>query len=233
MSKHCSEFQVEEMAKILKVSRSGYYDFLKRSVSSRAQYNKELTNKIRAIHTASYETYGSPRVHAELIEQGYNCSRERVARLMKRHKIQAKMYRKLKKTTRQSAIPYYRGKDLVEQNFTALSPNKIWVADISFIPIGNKYAYLAIVLDLFSRKVVGMALRESVKAELVIQALESAIIQRGPNRGLIHHSDLGSQFTSYAFFKKAEGYSVTLSHGKTGCSYDNAAMESFFHTLKL
>lgn len=151
---------------------------------------------------------------------------------MKAHSIQAKMYRKFKKTTKQSKQPYYRGQDLVQRNFTTLRPNKIWVADISFIPINGKWAYLAIVLDLFSRKVVGMALQGTMKTELIIQALTTAIILRKPSAGIIHHSDLGGQFTSRELYKTARSFGINLSHGKTGCSYDNAVMESFFHTLK-
>ena len=232
MKDYSDHFCVDHMARVLGVSRNGYYDFLKRPPSLRARYNKELTSKIRSIFIASYETYGSPRIHAELIEQGYNCSRLKVARLMRVDGVQAKMYRKFKKSLKQSKQPYYRGQDLVQQNFTALSPNRIWVADISFIPINNKWAYLAIVLDLFSRKVVGMALQETMKAGLVIQALTAAIMLRKPKEGLIHHSDLGGQFTSHELYKKAQNYGINLSHGKTGCPYDNAVMESFFHTLK-
>lgn len=120
----------------------------------------------------------------------------------------------------------------MRQNFFASVPNSIWVADISYIAVNNKWAYLAIILDLFSRKVVGMALEEKMGAELVIKALSSASIERKPCKGLIHHSDLGTQFTSHAFYKAAKKYGIILSHGKTGVSYDNAAMESFFHTLK-
>jgi transposase InsO family protein len=232
MKDYNTYFSVDQMARVLGVSRSGYYDFLKRPPSSRSFKNEELLDKIRIISKASHETYGSPRIHAELIEQGYSCSRPTIARLMKAHAIQAKMYKKFKKTTKQSKRPYYRGQDLVQQNFSASIPNTVWVADISQIPIYNKWVYLAVILDLFSRKVVGMALQETMKAELVVEALTAALLLRNPPQGLIHHSDLGGQFTSYILYKKAQEYGINLSHGKTGCSYDNAAMESFFHTLK-
>jgi len=204
MKKQSSYFNVDQMAEVLGVSKSGYYDFINRSPSKRAIYNEELINKIRTIFAESYETYGSPRVHAELLELGYNCSRPRVARLMHAHKIQAKMYKKFKKTTIQSDKPYHRGEDLVQQNFTSLVPNSVWVADISYIAVNNKWVYLSIVLDLFSRKVVGMALEETMKAELVINALTSATYTRKPAKGLIHHSDLGGQFTSQALYKTAK-----------------------------
>ncbi len=232
MKNHSSYFCVDQMAKILGVSRSGYYDFINRMPSKRAEYNEELVSKIKTIFAGTYQTYGSPRIHAELREQGFVCSRPRVARLMQVNGIQAKMYKKFKKTTKQSNKPYHRGEDLVKQNFSVSSPNNIWVADISYISVNNKWAYLAIVLDLFSRKVVGMAIDETMKTDLIIKALNSATLQRKPLKGLIHHSDLGSQFTSLEFYKAASNHGIVLSHGKTGVSYDNAAMESFFHTLK-
>ncbi len=232
MKNHSSCFCVDQMAKILGVSRSGYYDFINHMPSKRAEYNEELISKIKTIFTESYKTYGSPRIHTELKEQGFVCSRPRVARLMQVNSIQAKMYRKFKKTTRQSDKPYHRGEDLVKQNFSASSPNSIWVADISYISVNNKWAYLAIVLDLFSRKVVGMALEETMRTDLIIKALNSAALQRKPLKGLIHHSDLGSQFTSFDFYNATKKHGIVLSHGKTGVSYDNAAMENFFHTLK-
>jgi putative transposase len=131
MKNHSTYFPADQMATVLGVSRSGYYNFINRFPSKRAIYNKELFEKIQAIFVQSYNTYGSPRIHAELLEQGYNCSRPRVARLMQDNKIQAKMYKKFKKTTVQSQAPYHRGEDLVQQNFTAAAPNSIWVADIS------------------------------------------------------------------------------------------------------
>ena len=232
MKKYSTDFCLERMAQVLEVSRSGYYDYTNRCSSKRELDNKELVYKIKTIFADSNETYGSPRVHAELVEQGYVCSRPKVARLMQANRIQAKMYKKFKKTTRQSDKPYHRGEDLLQQNFFVSSPNKIWVADISYISINNKWAYLSIVLDLFSRKVVSMILEETMKADLVIKALNSAISRRKPAKGLIHHSDLGGQYTSHEFYKIARKHGIKLSHGKTGVSYDNAPMESFFHTLK-
>jgi transposase InsO family protein len=232
MKDHHSSFSVGQMASILGVSPSGYYDFLKRSPSIREQTNQTLVKQIKAIFEESDQTYGSPRVHAELRAQGYSCSRNKVARLMRQQSLQAKMYKKFKKTTRQSQKPYYKGQDLVQRHFYASQPNRLWVADISYLRVNNKWSYLAIVLDLFSRKVVGMAVENHMKVDLILKALTSALIQRRPPSGLIHHSDLGSQFTSHAFYQLAKEKGITLSHGKTGSAYDNAAMESFFHTLK-
>lgn len=232
MRNHSNYFCIDQMARTLEASRSGYYSFISRTPGKRALYNGKLLGKIKIISSESSQTYGSPRVHAELEQQGYKCSRPRVARLMRVNGIKAKTYKKFKKTTRQSDKPYHRGEDLVKQNFSVPSPNSIWVADISYIPINNKWAYLAIVLDLFSRKVVGMALKENMRAKLVVKALDSAVLQRKPARNLIHHSDLGSQFTSYELYQATKRHGIVLSHGKTGCSYDNAVIESFFHILK-
>lgn len=232
MKDHCRFFSVEQMAHVLKVSKSGYYNFLKRPPSSRSSRQEEVLEKIKDIFKESFETYGSPRVHAELISQGYKISRPCVARLMKTHGIQAKMHKRFKKTTQQSDKPYKKGKDLVERQFSASKPNELWVADISYIPLKNQWCYLAIVLDLFSRQVVGMALHDTMKTDLILEALKAAIQKRKPPKGLIHYSDLGGQYTSHRFYKMAEDHGIILSHGKTGCAYDNAAMESFFHTLK-
>lgn len=225
-------FSLEQMARVLGVSRSGYYDFIKRPPSARELENEKLTRKIRSIFEASHETYGSPRVHAELLEEGISCSRKRVARLMKQNNIQAKMYKKFVKTTKRSEKSFYSTQDLIQQNFSTPMPNTVWVADISFIRINNRWAYLSIVLDMFSRKVVGIALKDTMKTSLILEALNQALLLRKPPFGLIHHSDLGSQYTSHDLHKLAKKHGIKLRHGKTGSAYDNAVMESFFHTLK-
>ena len=232
MKVHNETFSVDQMAKVLGVSRSGYYDFLKRPKSCRSVENEDLLNKIRSVFQDSYQTYGSPRIHAALQAQGIACSRPRVARLMKAQHIQAKMYKKFHKTTRPSLHPYHRGEDLVQQNFSAPLPNQVWATDITYIKVNKKWCYLAVIIDLYSRKVVGMALQDHMRVELILEALNAALLLRRPPTGLIHHSDLGSQYTSHDLAKKAAVHKIRLSHGKTGCAYDNAAMESFFHTLK-
>lgn len=232
MRNHRSLFFLEQMAHVLGVSRSGYYDFIKRPPSGREFENEKLIRKIRGIFEASFETYGSPRIHAELLEEGVFCSRRRVARLMKDNNIQAKMYKKFVKTTKRSKKSFYPTQDLVQQNFCTAIPNTIWVADISFIRVNQGWAYLAIILDLFSRKVVGMALKDTMRTSLILEALNQALLLRRPPYGLIHHSDLGSQYTSHELYKIAKKHGIKLSHGKTGSAYDNAVMESFFHTLK-
>lgn len=184
---------------------------------------------MKLIFDESYRTYRSPRLHATLKDQGFACLRSRVARLMKAHGMEAKMSRRFKKTTKRStkAQPH---PDLIQQKFQVSDPNRVWVADITYILIKGRWVYLAVVLDLFSRKIVGMALQETMKTDLVLQAMTQALLHRQPPSGLIHHSDLGSQYTSFDLQKLAKQHSFISSYGT--CAYDNAVMESFFHTLK-
>lgn len=232
MKDHKDTFALDQMACLFGVSRSGYYAYVKRPPSKREVYNRELVCAIRTIFKESHETYGSPRIHVELKEKGYACSRPRVARLMKHQSIQAKMYKKFCKGKNKASIPGDHRPDLIQQNFWAPQPDRVWVADISYIAVAHTWAYLAVIMDLYSRKVVGMALQDHMRTDLICEALTQALLHRKPPKGLIHHSDRGSQYTSYDFHHVAQKYTITLSHGKTGNAYDNAAMESFFHTLK-
>lgn len=225
------EFSVKEMARTLGVSCSGYYCFLSRLPSHRSVNNERILTKIRQIHNSSRQTYGSPRITAELKDQGESCSRPRVARLMRIHNIKSKMYKKFVKTTKRSQTNKV-SRDLVQQNFMVSKPNTVWVTDITFIWAGGRWVYLAIVLDLFARKVVGMALENHMRVGLVLDALSQAMTMRRPDPGIIYHADQGSQFTSQELYKYATQNGIVLSHGLTGCAYDNAVMESFFHTLK-
>jgi transposase InsO family protein len=216
---------------MLEVASSGYQRFIKAPPSKRTEANERLTEKIRGIFEASRRTYGSPRIRPELKAQGENCSRKRVARLMKRAGLVAKMTRRFKVTTKQNpkakAAP-----NLLKQNFTAAKPNQAWVADITYIHTWEGWLYVAAVLDLFSRRIVGLAMSERMTADLVVSAVNQAITHRQPGQGLIHHSDRGSQYTSGDFQKLLKTKGITASMGSTGRCYDNAAMESFFHTLK-
>lgn len=232
MKQYVHEFPVEKMAKIIGVSRSGYYRFLKAELSIRAQENKQLLDKIRLIHQASFETYGSPRIHAELRANGEICSRRRVARLMKHHGIMAKMAKRFKKTTQQAEKPYFVSEDLIQQDFTALEPNEAWVSDITYIFTQEGWVYCATILDLFSRKVIGLAIEARMTAALILAALRQALTHRRPPAGVVHHSDRGSQYTSRALKLLADNYGVQLSMGKVANAFDNAVAESFFHTLK-
>jgi len=216
---------------MLGVSRSGYYCFTKRLPSRRHQDEDRLLMNIQKVYEASRRTYGSPRIHAELKEQGETCSRQRVPRVMKKAGIMAKMTKKFKVTTKvdtqAKAAP-----NLLNQNFTADQPNRRWVADISYVWTLEGWLYVAAVLDLFSRRIVGLAMKDRMTDHLVIEALEQALIHRRPSGDLVHHSDRGSQYTSQNFHKLLDQYHITASMSGTGNCYDNAAMESFFHTLK-
>lgn len=218
------------MARVLEVSSSGYYAYLKRPPSKRALENEKLGVFVKAIFADSHQTYGSPRIHAELLSQGFHCSRSRVARLMKVCGIQAITYKKYRKKIKAKEMLLHKNKDLIQRNFVVSQPDKIWVADITFIQINQQWAYLAVVLDLFSRKIVGMALNDNMKTDLILQALNQALINRKPKSGLIHHSDRGSQYTSNPMQLLAQQHGISLSYGQS--AYDNAVMESFFHTLK-
>lgn len=231
MYRYRNEFSVERMSKVLNVSRSGYYAFIKAAPAKREQANRTLIEKIKKVHKESRQTYGSPRIHADLIEQGEKCSRKRVARLMRREGIQAKMKKRFKVTTRvnpkASAAP-----NLLQQDFSASNANKRWVADITYVATMEGWLYVAAVMDLFSRRIVGLAMNDRMTADLVTDAIKYAIIHRQPEEGLLHHSDRGCQYTSLSFQQLLKIHSITVSMSGTGNCFDNAAMESFFHTLK-
>lgn len=220
------------MAHTLAVSRSGYYRYCRAKVSQRQQSNHELVRAIKVIHKQSRQTYGSPRIHAELKAQGYVCSRPRVARLMKQQDIAAKMKQRFKKKTtrvnRQATVAV----NVLQQDFSAQRPNQRWVSDITYISTGEGWLYLTVLLDLFSRKVVGMATSTSLENALVIQALKQALGRRQRQGDLLHHSDKGCQYTSRAFRTLLHQENISCSMSSTGNCFDNAAMESFFHTLK-
>lgn len=231
MKNHADKFSIEKMSKAFNVSRSGYYQFIHAEPSARSKDDDRLLALIKMIHQSSRSTYGSPRIHAELHSQGETCSRKRVARLMKKAGIEAKMKKRFKVTTK--ANPKAKAApNLLEQNFTATAPNQRWVADFTYVATGEGWLYVAIVLDLFSRKIVGLAMEERMTADLVIKALEQAILHRNPKAGLIHHSDRGAQYTSQDFQALLFLYGVIASMSGTGNCFDNATAESYFHTLK-
>lgn len=231
MKKNENIFSIEKMAEVLGVSRSGYYDFLARGESRTAKENNRLKEKIKKIYEESKRIYGSPRIHAELIRSGESCSRKRVAKLMREAKIQAKIRKKWKKTIKleekTEISPNY-----LDQNFVTEAPNKVWVSDITYVPTQEGWLYVAVVLDLFSRKVVGLSMGDCLKTELVIKALNQAIVRRGVNEGLLHHSDKGCQYTSKEFKEFIDNHKIKLSMSGKGNCFDNAVAESFFHTLK-
>jgi putative transposase len=223
---------VKRMCQVLGVSRSGYYAWLGRGPSSWGEADEKLLETVKAIHEESRGIYGAPRIHAELRDlHQIRCSRKRVARLMREAGLVGVHRRKQHGTTRRD--PQRLGSpELVERNFEAAAPNQLWVADITQHPTSEGWLYLAVILDAYSRKVVGWAMNESIAAELVLKALEMALWNRQPPEGVIHHSDHGSQYTSLVFGAKLEEAGILGSMGSVGDALDNALAESFFATLQ-
>jgi len=228
---HQKEFPVRRMCRALCVSPSGYYVWRNRPVSQREMANQELLEEIKAVHEESYETYGSPRVYEELKENGVTCSENRVARLMREEGIQAKQPKRYKVTTKADKS-HPVAPNLLERDFTADAPNQKWTADITYIPTLEGWLYLAVILDLFSRRVVGWSMSARMTSSLVIDALNMALRQRQPGPGLLHHSDRGSQYTGRPYRTLLEENFMLSSMSRTGNCYDNAPSESFFGTLK-
>jgi putative transposase len=220
------------MCRALGVSRSGFYAWRAQPRSPRSLQSQELTRLIRAIHVRSRGTYGSPRIHAELrLGHGIRCGRKRVARIMRAHNLVGCGRRRRWATTRRDDGAR-RAPDLVARRFGAPAPDRLWVADITFVPTARGFVYLAVVIDAFSRAVVGWSMRRHQLTELVTSALDMAITHRVPRPGLIHHSDQGSQYTSTALRRQSAQAGIALSMGRRSDAYDNALVESFFATLE-
>lgn len=227
-----AKYPIAMLCRILGVSKSGYYAWRMRVPSRRSQQDATLTEKIHEIHQRSRETYGYPRVHAELLSLGISCGRRRVARLMKSSGLRGCMRGKRRRTTRQDirAIP---ASDLLRRKFTSDAPNRIWVADITYISTREGFLYLAFILDVHSRRIVGWSMDSHMRTELVMDALGMAVARRKPLAGLVHHSDRGSQYTAISFGKHLEEANILPSMGRTGSALDNAMAESFVSTLKV
>jgi putative transposase len=231
MSAHQASFPIATMARVLGVSEAGYYAWRQRPPSAHAVADTALLKRVRTVHASSRETYGAPRVHAELRAGGEKHGRKRVARLMRAAGLVGASRRRNGVTTTRRDPDARPAPDLVDRNFTATAPNQLWVADITFVPTANGFLYLAVVLDAWSREIVGWAMATHLRAELVVDALEMAIGQRRPG-DVIHRSDQGSQYTSLAFGKRCKEAGVRPSMGSVGDAYDNAMCESFFATLE-
>lgn len=220
------------MCQVLKVGRSGYYAWARRSPSRRAQANQALLAHIRAAYQRNRKSYGSPRLHLALQRQGVTCGRHRVARLMRAHGLVARAKRRFRPRTTQRADFVVPAPNRLNQDFAASAPNQKWVSDFTYIETGEGWLYLAVVLDLFSRRVVGWAMRETMDTELVEAALRVALEDRQPPPGLLHHSDQGCQYTATAYLTCLTTAHSQLSMSRVGNCYDNAMVESFFSTLK-
>jgi putative transposase len=218
------------MCRVLGVSTSGYYAWLKRPPSKRTVENAWLTDRIRDIHEDSWGTYGAPRVHAELRDEGETVGLNRVARLMREASLKGVSRRKGTVTTLQDddsrPVP-----DLVDRDFVVTAPDRLWVADITYMPTWAGFLYLAVVMDAWSRRVVGWSMTTHLRTDLVLDALNMAIWQRQPEQ-VVHHSDQGTQYTSIAFGLRCKEADVRPSMGSVGDAYDNALCESFFATLE-
>lgn len=232
MAGHESEFGVKAMCHVLEVSRSGYYAWRKRGRSPRAEANETLLVQIQAQYQWSRKTYGSPRIHAALCKKAVICSRKRVARLMRLNQIVARKGRRRIPRTTQLDPEVMPAPNLLNQDFSSPAPDCKWVSDITYIDTAEGWLYLAVVLDLFSRRVVGWAMDEHMEASLVQTAWLMAVAQRSPATGLLHHSDQGKQYTSKLYQHSLAAYRCQVSMSRVGNCFDNAAMESFFSTLK-
>ena len=223
---------VSSLCRVLGVSRSGYYAWRERPPSRRSQEDAALTERIAQVHARSRETYGYPRVHAELRALGARCGRRRVAGLMRKAGLRGCGVRgKRRRTTLRdrNAAP---APDLVRREFAAPAPDLLWLADITYVKTDEGFLYLAFLLDAHSRRVVGWSMAEHLRTELVIDALEMAVWRRRPEAGLLHHTDRGSQYTALSFGKRLEEVGIVPSMGRTGSALDNAMAESFVSTLK-
>jgi putative transposase len=226
-----SQHPVSRLCSVLGVSRAGYYAWKDRPASARAHRDGELLEAIAAIHGESKATYGWPRVHAELRHRGVRVSRKRVARLMRQAGLSGMLRRRKGKTT--IRVPgIATAPDLVRRDFAPSEPNRLWVADLTEVATWEGKLYLAVVIDCYSRRCVGWAMAEHMRAELVVEALEMAIWQRRPATGLVHHSDRGGQYVSLSFGQSARAAGIDISMGAKGCALDNAVAEAFFATLK-
>ena len=231
IDRYSSSYGVERMCRVIGVSRSGYYGWKKRPESRRYKENEKLLMYIKESYRKSRGNYGSPRIFEDLREEGFRCGKNRIARIMRENGIVAKTKRKYKATTNSSHnLPV--APNLLDQNFTASAPNKVWVSDITYIATVEGWLYLAVIIDVFSRQVVGWAMSKRQTADFVIKALNQAIGRRRPSSECIYHSDRGVQYASKNFKHVLKQYGFLQSMSRKGNCYDNAVAESFFHTLK-
>jgi putative transposase len=228
----CADYPVTLLCDVLGVSPAGYYAWRSRPESRRCAANRDLVDDIRRVHGDTRGRYGSPRIHVELKAQGRGASRGRIERLMRRHGIRAIMARPRRVRTTDSRHDLPIAPNLLDRNFIATAPNQIWLTDISYIETDQGWLYLAAVMDLYSRRIVGWATADHLRVDLPLAALRTAISAQRPGAGLIHHSDRGVQYASAEYRKLMQSAGLRASMSRKGDCYDNAPMESFFHTLK-
>ena len=228
---HRTEFSVRRMCAVLDVSPSGYYAWRDRPPSAREMANQGLLREIEAVFEESRETFGSPRVYRELNRRRMQCSENRIARLMRLRGLKAKQTRRYRTTTRRNRA-HAVAPNLLRRDFAVHRPDQKWLADITYISTWEGWLYLATILDLYSRRIVGWSMAERMTDQLTLDALRMALRRRRPGPGLIHHSDQGSQYTSQAYQALLADHGIQVSMNGVGSWYDNAPMESFFGTLK-
>ena len=232
MNRHKEEFSIKRMSKAFRVSESGYYAWVKRGPSQRTKENEKLLEQIKDIFEESRKTYGSPHIHQKLRQQGVVCGRNRVARLMRRNHLRARRKKRQYPRTTQRKAGALAAPNLLKGNFKPLWPNQAWVSDITYIDTAEGWLYLAAVLDVFARPIVGWAMEDHMETSLVEAAFKMAVQRRSPEVGWIHHSDQGSQYTCHEFRALLLKAGCRPSNSSVGNCYDNAVMESFFSTLK-
>lgn len=232
IQEHRTVWPVAVQCDVLAATRSGFYAWRRREPSATAQRRTALTEQIRHVHQASRETYGSPRVHAELVTNGHRCNRKTVAKCMKAAGIQAKSHRRFRVTTTDSNHNNPVAENLVNRNFQPAQKNETWTADITYIPTDEGWLYLAAVEDLFTRQIVGWSMSDRIDSRLVVDALEMALARTCPGENLVAHSDRGVQYASQHYQRLLQTHRITCSMSRKGNCWDNAPMESFFATLK-
>ncbi len=231
----CSQFPVALMCRVLDVSRSGFYAAARRATSARAKRDEELRAQIRAVYHHSRRTYGSPRVHAELREQGERCGRKRVARLMRQAGLRVKVRRQLRPQTTDSKHSHRVAPNTLARRFAVKEVdgiNRVWAGDITYVPTREGWLYLAVILDLASRRVVGWSMKRTLDGSLAIDALRMTLEARCPSNGLLHHSDRGVQYAALAYQELLARHQIAPSMSRRANCYDNAVVESFFATLE-
>lgn len=226
-------YPVVRLCSVLEVSTSGFYAWERRQPSQRSRHDAMLTEHIRSVHTSSHCTYGAPRIHAELRATGTRVSKKRIARLMRIAGLAGRRPKRFKRTTIPAVTPAAQPPDLVRRDFNPSAPDRLWFADITYVRTWEGWLYLAVILDAFSRRVVGWALADHLRTELATDALQMALTSRQPRPGLIHHSDRGGQYLSAAYVGLLASCGARSSVGRPGTCFDNAAAESFFATLKI
>lgn len=220
------------LCRLLGVSTSGFYAHLGRRPSRRTQRSRQLAEHVKEAFDLNFRVYGSPRIYHELHESGHACGRNQIARLMQREGLWALQHKRFRVCTTDSRHAYPVAANTLDRQFCPLAPNRVWASDITYIPTAEGWLYLAVILDLYSRRVIGHAMSRQPDQALVCDALRLAIGVRQPSAGLLHHSDRGSQYASNAYQAMLKQHGIECSMSRKGNCWDNAVVESFFHTLK-